>query len=127
MIAAVAWLLFYLVGAVVWECALEVTNTLNRERDLKPAAILWFALLGACGGVLSAAVASSRLLPAPPFAGLSLVVTPALLGGFMWWFGAARRGHSSHFATWYGGASLGVGFAAGRLVALAFVASVRAI
>ena len=127
MITALVWIVVYLVAATVGEFVCEVTDTVNKDRELKPAAVGWFGLLGFGSGVASAAAVSFRLLPPAPFPGLSIIATPVLLGAFMWWFGAVKKGHTSHLATWYGGAALGLGLAAGRLAGLAFVASVRSI
>jgi hypothetical protein len=127
MFTALVWIVVYLVAAIVGEFVFAVTDTVNKERELKPAAVVWFVLLGLAAGVASAAAVSFRLLPPAPFPGLSIIALPVLLGAFMWSCGATRKGRSSHLATWYGGAALGLGLAAGRLAGLAFVASVRAI
>jgi hypothetical protein len=127
MITALVWIVVYLVAAIAGEFVFEVTDTVNKDRELKPAAVGWFVLLGLAAGVASAAAVSFRLLPPAPLPGLSIIAVPVLLGAFMWSCGAIKKGHSSHLATWYGGAALGLGLAAGRLAGLAFVASVRSI
>jgi hypothetical protein len=127
MLTALAWIVIYFVAAIAGEFVCEITDTVDKDRELKPAAIVWFVLLGLGIGVASAAAISFRLLPDGPFPGVSVLAAPAALAVFMSWFGAARKGHSSHLATWYGGAALGFGLAAGRLAGLAFAASVRAV
>src|SRR4051812_30793481 len=127
MITALVWIVVYVTAPLAGEFVFEVTDTLNKDRELKPAATLWFVLLGLAFGVASAAAVSFRLLPPAPLPGISIIAVPVLLGAFMWSYGAVKKGHSSHLATWYGGAALGLGLAAGRLAGLAFVASVRSI
>jgi hypothetical protein len=61
---------------------------------------------------------------------VSLLLVPAALAGIMEAWGHFRQGRTknvSHLATWYGGAALGLGVAAGRLVGLTFVHDVRAL
>ena len=127
MIAALVWIVVYFVAALVGEFVFEVTDTVNRDHELKPVAVVWFVLLGLAAGVVSAGAMSFRLLPPAPLPGLSIIAVPVLLGAFMWSCGSLKKGHSSHLATFYGGAALGLGLAAGRLAGLAFVASVHAI
>ena len=81
-------------------------------------------------GALTVIVAPERWFAPPAFPGMSLVVLPLTLGAVMEGWGRLRdRGQKnvSHLGTWYGGAALGFGLAAGRLVGLAFAADVRAL
>jgi hypothetical protein len=127
MTTALIWIVVYLVAAIAGEFVFVMTDTLNKDREPKPAAVVWFVLLGLAAGVASAAGVSFRLLPPAPLPGLSIIAVPVLLGASMWACGAIKKGHSSHLATWYGGAALGLGLAAGRLAGLAFAATVRSI
>jgi hypothetical protein len=67
------------------------------------------------------------MLPPGPFTGVSVFILPIVLAGGMSLVGWARGAARSHLASWYGGASLGLGLAVGRLIGLAFVAEVRAV
>jgi hypothetical protein len=116
-----------LVGAILVECLLEVTDAVNAEDDLKPAAIVWFALLGLVAGVATCGIAPDRVLVPQGFPGVSVLIVPCLVGGAMAIIGSGRPTARSHLATWYGGAALGLGLAVGRLAGLAFVADVRAV
>jgi hypothetical protein len=126
ILTGLAWLVGYLLAAIAGEFVFEITGAVNTEREATPAAVVWFVVLGLAVGGASAAAVSYKLLPPAPVPGLSLVVLPVLMSLFLWWFGKERKGNSSHLATWYGGAALGIGLAAGRFVGLVFVASVRA-
>jgi len=123
---AIGWLVAYVVGSLIVEAIFEVTNSLNRDQELKPAAITWFLALGGIMGIVTGGLVPERILPPPSHPGISTLITPAVLAALMWWVGKARRDFSSHLATWYGGASLGLGLAVGRIVGLAFVDAVRA-
>jgi hypothetical protein len=95
---------------------LEKRDQLTIERDRRALALLAFLLIGLAIGLLTGAALPRRVLPGWPFNGASLVVLPVMLGGAM---EALRRAYTSchsHLATWYGGCTLGVGLAAGRLL-----------
>jgi len=123
----IAWLVLYLVLTLIAELVFEFTDTLSHDRELKPAAVAWFLLLGLVGGVSTGGLLPDRMLPPGPFTGVSVVILPVVLGAGMAIVGAVRRPASSHLASWYGGTALGLGLAVGRLVGLAFVAQVRAV
>jgi hypothetical protein len=128
-VSFVLWLLFDVVFSGILEILFEATKSFDTDRQLRSAAILWFAMLGLGGGVLSGALVPDRLLDPGPIPGISLVVAPVAVGIMMqlWGMVRSRASEVSHLATWYGGATLGVGLAAGRLVVLAFIRDVRAI
>jgi hypothetical protein len=125
-INVVAWVALNVALMCAAELFLGFTQALNAERDLKPVAIVWFALLGVAVGAGTAVGWPNRVLPPGPVPFVSVVVVPLLLAGAMSALGWLRARHS-HLATWYGGAAAGMGLAIGRLVALALVAEVRAI
>jgi len=114
------WLLLDLVVEIVSEGILELTRVLNEAESPKPVAIVWFIIVGSALGAASALLAGWRILDPGPFLGVSLLAVPAFLGGVMEVCGRLRsRQHAiSHLATWYGGASMGLGLASGRLGAL---------
>ena len=123
------WLLLDVVFSGILEILFEVTKSFDSDRQLRSAAMVWFATLGFGGGLLSGAFVPDRLLDPAPVPGISLVVAPVAIGAVMqlWGMVRSRTSEVSHLATWYGGATLGAGLAAGRLVALAFIRDVRAI
>ena len=124
------WLLIEIVGP--WTLALffSLLGAFDSDQRLTSVLILLFALFGAVFGAASTLLVSPRVLPAGPFPGVSVVLTPLVLAGLMasvgWYRSRAGKGYS-HLATWYGGLSLGLGLAIGRLVLLRFIADVRAI
>lgn len=122
-----AWVLLYFVGSIIAELLFEFTDALNYEEELKPAAIVWFVLLGLVGGAATGAIVPDRVLPPGPFAGVSVLILPIVLALGMAMVGGARGAARSHLASWYGGAALGLGLAVGRLLGLAFVAEVRSV
>ena len=73
-------------------------------------------------GLLSSVAVHHRVLPSPHRPGLSLILVPLVLASVMHAWGsatgAARRPKRSYLATWYGGAVMGLGLAAGRLFGL---------
>lgn len=121
----IAWLIFFLIVSLVGEFLAEFTNVLNTDEELKPAAVVWFILLGLAGGFATAAVVPDRLLPPGPFEGISVLILPIFLGAGLAVVGLVRGAARTHFASWYGGAAVGLGLAVGRLIGLAFVAEVR--
>jgi hypothetical protein len=127
MIRAIAWLVLGVIGGVLGELLFEITDAVSADDDLKPAAVVWFLLLGLMAGVVTCGIAPDRLLVPGAFPGVSLLVTPLVLSVAMAIVGWGRGTARSHLATWYGGIALGLGLAAGRLAGLAFVADVRSI
>jgi hypothetical protein len=118
LLSIIGWFIVDLVLEVAGEGLLELTRVLNEEEAARPVAIAWFVVLGLALGAASTMVAGERVIQEGPFLGVSLVVVPALLGGSMEACGrlrSAREHRISHLATWYGGASMGLGLAAGRL------------
>ena len=97
---------------------LEKRDQFTVERDRRALALFAFLLLGFVVGVLSGVVISHRILPVWPLRGVSLVLLPLVLGGAMGSLKRIRPSYRSHLATWYGGATLGVELAAGRLLVL---------
>jgi hypothetical protein len=99
----------------------ELTGTLDTKRKHAAGVVPALIVVGVTLGSLSAFLFPTRILPTPPISGLSLVITPALLGLAMHLVGQLRNraGRSvSHLATWYGGAALGAGLAVARFVLL---------
>ena len=118
VLGLIGWFVVDLVLEFVGEGLLELTRVLNEEEALLPVAIAWFVIVGLGLGAASILIAAERVIRQGPFLGVSLVVAPALLGVFMeaWGrFWTSREHRISHLATWYGGASMGLGLAAGRL------------
>jgi hypothetical protein len=117
-------------GTILVEMILEFTHGLDEDKSARGVAIVWLLGCSALVGGLTIIVAPERLLTTRLFPGQSLLLTPVVLGGVMEWFGRAgerRNKDVSHLATWYGGAAVGLGLSAGRLIALAFAADVRAL
>ena len=111
---------------VVAEFVLEVTRSLNQDKRATPIAIIAFVVLGLLIGGLSASIISWRVVPSGESVGISLIVTPILFAGLAHLGGRRRARHHqvSHLATWYGGAAVGLGLAAGRLGALRMLGQV---
>jgi hypothetical protein len=105
---------------IAGELILGLTQLLNEDDAAWPLAILWFIVIGLALGSASTLVADGRILREGPFLGVSLLVVPAFLGAVMTVWGSlrARSAKTSHLATWYGGAAMGLGLAGGRLCAL---------
>jgi hypothetical protein len=117
-------------GTIIVEMILEVTHALDEDMSARGAAIVWLLGCSVLVGGLTIVVAPERLSTTRLFPGQSLLLTPVVLAGVMEWFGRAgerRHKNVSHLATWYGGAAVGLGLSAGRLIGLAFAADVRAL
>lgn len=127
ILRVVAWVVLYFVGSLVAELLFEFTGAVNGEKDLKPVAVIWFIVLGLAGGFATGGIIPNRMLPPGPFRGVSVLILPVALSGYMAIVGWARAASRSHLASWYGGAAVGFGLAVGRLLGLAFVAEVRAL
>lgn len=115
-------ILMDLLVEVVAELVLEVTGLLNEKDSPAVVAVAWFAVLGFALGAGSFLVAPHRVFQPGPIAGVSLVLAPASLAIAMEVWGRLRESSgrvTSHMVTWYGGAVMGFGLAAGRLVAKA--------
>jgi galactitol-specific phosphotransferase system IIC component len=97
---------------------LEKRDQLAIERDRRALALFAFLILGLVIGLLAGAALPRRVLPTWPFNGASLIVLPVILGGAMEALRRACSSCHSHLATWYGGCTLGVGLAAGRLLVI---------
>ena len=112
--------------AIVVEFFLEVTRILNEDKHATPIAILAFVVVGVLLGGISGSVVSWRVVPSGESLGISLIVTPILFAVLAHIGGRrrARRHQISHLATWYGGAAVGLGLAAGRLGALRMLGQV---
>ncbi|HSF17851.1 MAG TPA: hypothetical protein VLK65_20090 [Vicinamibacteria bacterium] len=123
----IAWLVVMLIVSFFGEILAEVTKVLNSDENLKPVAVVWFVFLGLVCGVITVTAAPGRVLPSGPFQGVSVLVLPVLFGAGLAFVGWARGVSRSNFASWYGGAAIGVDLAVGRLIGLAFVAEVRSV
>ena len=123
----VGWLFLYLVLLVLGEFLAEFTRIVDSDQDLKPVAVVWYVLLGLLFGFLTITAFPDRLLSPEPFRGVSMLILPIVLGAGLALVGFLRGATRSHFASWYGGAAMGVGLAAGRLIGLAIVGEVRSI
>ena len=121
------WVILYFGVSLIGELLVEFTGALNREDDLKPAAVVWFVCLGLAGGFTTGGLIPDRMLPPGPFQGVSVLTLPVALAVVLTIVGWARTASRSHLASWYGGAAIGFGLAVGRLLGLAFVAEVRAL
>ena len=122
--ALILELLFELVLEFVIGPVLElVLEPLSKAADRSKLPLFTLAMLAVGGvgiGALLSALHSERILP-PLLPGASLVASPICLGLVMHYFGRWRqsRGHRpTPLATFAGGASLGLGMAAGRLLAI---------
>jgi hypothetical protein len=127
-------ILFELLGevfvSILLELVLGTTHALDEDKGAKGPAAFVLAATGTVFGALTVLVVQERWLAPPPFPGMSLVLLPLVLGAVMEGWGSLRDGRGrnvSHLGTWYGGAALGLGLAAGRRVALAFWADALAL
>jgi hypothetical protein len=123
VIALLFELLFNVLVEIGFEWIFERFDFLDEGESGRTRAVVFFMVVGAAVGAATVLVRPERVLRAGPFGGVSLLVVPALLGGFMELWGAllGRRGRStSHLATWYGGSAMGFGLAAGRLAMMPF-------
>jgi hypothetical protein len=111
-------LLIYVSGAGSLASELDNRDEFTIERDRRALALFAFLLLGFVIGAVTGVVISQRVLPFRPFKGVSLILLPLALGGAMEGLRRVRSASRSHLATWYGGATLGIGLAAGRLLVL---------
>jgi hypothetical protein len=121
LLAGLAWFVVDIVLELAGETLLGLTHLLDEDEAARPVAIAWFAIIGLAAGAASTLVAGERVIQRGPFLGVSLIVAPILLGAVMEWWGrlrASREHRISHLATWYGGGSMALGLAAGRLGAL---------
>lgn len=123
----IAWIVVMVVVSMFGEILAEITKLLNSDANLRPVAVVWFVVLGLVCGVLTVTAIPDRVLPPGPFEGISVVMLPVVLGAGLALVGWARRSTRTNFASWYGGAAIGIGLAAGRLIGLAFVAEVRSV
>lgn len=114
------------VVGIAAEFLLEVTRILNEDKQATPVAITAFVVGGALLGAVSGAILSSRVVPNGAPLGISLIVTPVVFAALAHIGGGlrSRRHQISHLATWYGGAAMGLGLAAGRLGALRMMGQV---
>jgi len=126
----VLWMFFGLLFSSILQGLFEITGSFNSDRELRSVTLVCFAMLGLGGGLLTGVVMVDRVLEPGPFPGVSLLIVPLLLGAVMQTWGALssrRSRRASHLATWYGGATLGLGLAAGRFIVLALIRSARAV
>lgn len=121
LLGLVFWFVVDLVLEIAGEGVFELTRVLDEEEAARPVAIGWFIILGLVLGGTSVLLVGERVIQGGKFLGVSLVVVPTLLGATMHSCGrlrSSREHRISHLATWYGGASMGFGLAAGRLGAM---------
>lgn len=112
------WLLFDVLAQVILEAFFSLFRALDEDEGAWPLAVLLFLVVGFMIGGITAWIVPERVMRPGPFLGVSLVVAPVLLGAFMEFWGrivSGRGRRTSHLATWYGGASMGLGMATGRL------------
>ena len=122
MLALVLEILFEVLFSGGLEFLLELFDGFNRTRENRAVAILSFLGLGILGGLVTGFLAPHPVLSPWLFPGVSLLILPAFLALLMNAWGHLRSERSktvSHLATWYGGAAMGLGLAAGRLLVLA--------
>jgi hypothetical protein len=96
-----------------------VQEAAGRENRNPVLATIGYGLLGAILGGLSLWPLPTRLLAAAPVSGISLVVSPVVMGIVMQLWGGLRRaqGHrTTNLATWYGGAAFAFGLALVRFL-----------
>lgn len=123
MLGVLLSFLFDVVVEIVLEGIFGLVRGLDEDEGAWPLAVLLFVTVGACVGAATACAFPDRVLRPGPVVGVSLLVVPVALGGFMELWGAfiTRRGrNTSHLATWYGGAAMGFGLALGRLAIVEF-------
>jgi hypothetical protein len=114
-------LILEIVASIVFEVVLAFTHALDKDKGDRGSAAFLLSVTGVFYGAL---VLSPIRLPLKFSPVVSLFALPVFVGLAMLCWGQVRtkRGKSlSHLGTWYGGAALGAGLAAGRVVVLAFV------
>jgi hypothetical protein len=114
-------------GSLFLETLFATTHALDEDKGAKAPAAFLLLLVGVVMGVVTVVVVPTRLFPSRFFQGESLLVAPFVVALAMEAWGrlrTKRERNVSHLGTWYGGAALGIGYAAGRLVALAFAQDV---
>ena len=114
----IAWL----VVDFLLTAGMDLSFGMRRGQDPpRPTATSQVGVAGIAGlgiGFLFGYIVPQRLLPPPLLPGMSVIVVPALLGGAMHLWGIVRRRRGatpSALATWYGGVTVGLGLAAGRI------------
>jgi len=113
------WMFPDLVLALLFFVLVAVLEGLSPEPLSKTSALVWMALGGLLAGCASGAVLPERLLLRGPALGTSVILVPVLIGAVMEVLGRRdlrRGGNASYLATWYGGGTLGLGLAAGRIL-----------
>lgn len=125
LILEALWLLVEIVVEMVVGAAdvgaLDVAEAITDPPPRRVWACVGYAAAGFALGASSAWLLPARLLPMPRTRGVSLVVSPALSGLALYFWGSYRRGRgrsASGLATFWGGASFAFGCALGRFVLL---------
>jgi len=105
---------------ILLEAGLATAQEAAGRENRNPAlATIGYCLFGAILGGLSIWLLPTRLVGTAPVSGISLVVSPVVMGIVMQLWGGLRRaqGHrTTNLATWYGGAAFAFGLALVRLV-----------
>ena len=115
------WILVDVLVQILLEAFFALFRALDEDEAAWPLAVVLFLVVGFLIGGATAWAIPRKLLEPGPFLGVSLGVVPVVLGAFMEFWGSLLEGRgrrTSHLATWYGGASMGFGLAAGRLTVL---------
>jgi hypothetical protein len=118
LLLQIAWLVVDFLLTAGMDLSFGARAQEDSPRSTATSQLVVAGMVGLGVGVLFGYIVPQRLLSPPPLPGLSLILVPALLGGAMHLWGIVRRRHGgqpSALATWYGGATVGVGLAAGRL------------
>jgi hypothetical protein len=105
---------------VLMEAGLATAHEAAGRKNRNPIlATVGYGMLGAILGALSLWLLPMRLFGHAPVSGLSLVVSPLVMGIVMQLWGGLRRarGHrTTNLATWYGGAAFAFGLSLVRFL-----------
>jgi hypothetical protein len=115
----IAWVALDLLVLLGLDSSFGARGREDLSRSTPASQLVVGGVVGFGVGFLFGYVVPRPILPAPLVPGISLLLMPALLGGSMHMWGVFRRRHGfapSSLGTWFGGATVGFGLAAGRLV-----------
>jgi hypothetical protein len=119
IIAELVMLLLEIFGEVLLDAGLSRTGNGRTSGDGILTLLAWL-FLGALGGLVSVWLLPDRILRPGPLPGLSLVLTPLIVGSAMQLWGDHRRAHghsTTYLATFPGGAAFAWAWAAVRFFA----------